>query len=267
MSSHHIRHPAGFRPGYTPITRIDETDADTGIAFGILRLSEGERRIASPGREGAWLLMQGQVRFHFDGLSVDCGRESLFDDDPVALHWPAGADVQVEALGPCELAVCGVRNPADFPVVLFDGDTMLQSDHRGKGQLGDTAYRIVRTLFDIRNRPQALLVLGEVVNFPGRWSSYPPHHHPQPEIYHYRFSAPQGYGHGELGEQVLKLRQYDTVKILHEVDHAQVSAPGYAMYYIWIIRHLPDLPYTVPEFTAEHRWLLDPAPPVWSPLH
>ncbi len=53
-----------------------------------------------------------------------------------------------------------------------------------------------------------------------------------------------------------KLRQYDTLKILEGRDHSQCAAPGYAMWYLWAIRHLPGKPYTVPEFTAEHRWMM-----------
>ena len=58
--------------------------------------------------------------------------------------------------------------------------------------------------------------MGEVVTAPGGWSSYPPHHHEQPEIYHYRFTEPQGYGHAECGDDVFKVRQYDTYKIVDE---------------------------------------------------
>ena len=72
--------------------------------------------------------------------------------------------------------------------------------------------------------------------FAGGQSSYPPHHHPQPEIYHYRFTEPQGYGHAEYG-----------------------------MYYSWVIRHLPDNPYTVPEFTEEHAWVMNLEQPFWDP--
>ena len=101
-------------------------------------------------------------------------------------------------------------------------------------------------------------MLGEVVTLPGGWSSYPPHHHPQPEIYHYRFTHPQGFGHAEHGDDVFKVRQYDTIRIQAGNDHAQVAAPGYGMYYAWVIRHLPGQPYDVPEFTAEHAWTMKP---------
>jgi len=123
----------------------------------------------------------------------------------------------------------------------------------------------VRTIFDFRNRPQARLVLGEVVTLPGRWSSYPPHHHPQPEIYHYRFSQPSGFGFSEAGGGVVRVRHGDTLKIPPGADHAQVAAPGYPMYYLWVIRHLDGNPYRKPEFTESHRWLLDPGVKAWRP--
>src|SRR5690606_18987555 len=111
----------------------------------------------------------------------------------------------------------------------------------------------------------AEMVLGEVVTLPGGWSSYPPHHHRQPEIYHYRFTAPQGYGHAELGDDVFKVRDRDTVCIPPGLDHAQCAAPGYGMSYSWVSRHLPDDPYTVPDFTDEHAWTMTKGAEYWWP--
>ncbi len=64
---------------------------------------------------------------------------------------------------------------------------------------------------------------------------------------------------------MVKVRAFDTVEILNLDDHSQVAAPGYGMYYVWVIRHLPGRPYTVPEFTAGHAWLREPAPEIWRP--
>jgi 5-deoxy-glucuronate isomerase len=124
----------------------------------------------------------------------------------------------------------------------------------------------VRTIFDDRNGPPgARLVVGEVVTSPGRWSSYPPHHHPQPEIYHYRFTRPEGYGHAETGEAVHKVRAGDTVVIDPGETHAQCAAPGYGMWYLWTIRHLDDARYAGPTFDPEHRWTLEPGAACWWP--
>jgi 5-deoxy-glucuronate isomerase len=126
--------------------------------------------------------------------------------------------------------------------------------------------REVRLIFDRATRPYSNLVVGEVINFPGRWSSYPPHRHEQPEIYHYRFTKPQGYGHAELGERVFKVRHGDTLKIVAGETHAQVSAPGYGMYYLWIVRHLDAAPYTGFTFDSDHEWTLDSAQQGWVKL-
>jgi 5-deoxy-glucuronate isomerase len=173
--------------------------------------------------------------------------------------------VALAARSDCELAVYETANQKPFRARVF-GPQDVASEHRGRGAVRDAAWRVVRTLFDRSNsEPAVELVLGEVVTPPGRWSSYPPHHHAQPEIYHYRFTRPEGFGHAELGEQVVKVRSFDTVRILPGLDHAQCAAPGYGMYYSWVIRHLPGNPYGVPDFTPEHRWTQDPSAAFWWP--
>jgi 5-deoxy-glucuronate isomerase len=133
--------------------------------------------------------------------------------------------------------------------------------------MGETSTRLVRTTFDDRNAPEANLVVGEVVTFPGKWSSYPPHRHPQPEIYHYRFFPEHGFGHATVGDAVLKVGHGDTVKILQGVSHPQVAAPGYAMYYLWVIRHLDGNRYGeksgTPIFEPEHLWVTEIDAVIW----
>ncbi len=272
-----LLHSPGFSFGLTSITTIGEAADDTGIHFGILKLRAGEEWIVNDRLESAILLLQGKVMFRCSGKQYSAERQSIFDEDPYAVHFDANESATIIATTDCELALSQVANERSFEPQFFDPENLLLSEQRGKGLLDNTAYRIVRTIFDKRNRPEANLVLGEVITFPGRWSSYPPHHHPQPEIYHYRFTEPQGFGYSETGDnhsdnsgnqQVVKIQQYDTLKILYELDHAQVAAPGYGMFYIWVIRHLENNPYTVPEFTEEHAWAQteDANARVWQPL-
>jgi 5-deoxy-glucuronate isomerase len=265
MTLHLTEHRSGFGQGYTAITRYDDPAEETGIGFGVLKLENGETHELTAPSETAWLLMSGTVEVRVAGRASRFQRRSLFDDSPSCVHVPAGESVSFTADGPAEFTVYSTANQRRFEPRIF-GPQDVPDEHRGQGQVDDACYRLVRTVFDRTNSdPAAELVLGEVVTMPGRWSSYPPHHHPQPEIYHYRFTLPQGYGHAELGEQVLKIRQNDTIKILEGNDHAQCAAPGYGMYYAWVIRHLPDNPYTVPEFTEEHRWTMDRDARFWMP--
>ena len=265
MSTLITKHRDGFAPGFTPVTTAGEADADTGISMGVLRLAAGGRHTVTLPGETAFLLMDGRIAGRAGDLAFELARQSLFDDSPACVHAPAGTPVEICALSDAELTMYACDNASPFaPRVFRPSD--VEDERRGAGQVGDRCLRLVRTIFDARNSPPEVhLVLGEVVTLPGGWSSYPPHHHPQPEIYHYRFTHPQGFGHAELGDQVFKVRQYDTIKIMAGNDHAQCAAPGYGMYYSWVIRHLPGQPYDVPEFTAEHVWTMQPGAQYWEP--
>jgi 5-deoxy-glucuronate isomerase len=264
MKEHLTNHRSGFGPGFTPITVLG-ADNPSAIALGVLRLRAGERHRLSIERETAWLLMDGEASGDVDGQRFAFSRSSLFDESCSCVHAAAGSTVDIEALRDTEWTVYECANQRRFEARVFTPD-LVPNEHRGKGLLDDRALRFVRTVFDGRNSPpQVELVLGEVVTFPGGWSSYPPHHHAQPEIYHYRFSRVDGYGHAELGDDVVKVRAFDTIHIPAGRDHGQCAAPGYGMYYSWVIRHLAGNPYTVPEFTPEHAWTLKTDAEFWRP--
>ena len=263
--NHLAQHRAGFAPGETVITRHDAPQESSGIGLAVLRLAAGQRHEGTVAGETAWLLMDGVLRGSIDRIAFDFARASLFDESASALHAPAGTRYSIEARTDAELTVYRCANTRTFDPRAF-GPADVPNEHRGAGQVHDRCLRFVRTIFDRRNSPDSVeLVLGEVVTLPGGWSSYPPHHHAQPEIYHYRFSEPQGYGHAELGDEVVKVRQNDTIRIPAGHDHAQCAAPGYGMYYSWVIRHLPGNPYVVPEFTAEHTWTMSREARCWWP--
>jgi 5-deoxy-glucuronate isomerase len=263
---HHIdSHRRGFAPGVTTITHFAAADNPSGIGVAVLQLGAGEDYCVCVERETAWLLMSGSAAGKLGDQTFAFDRSSLFDESASCLHAPAGTTLSLHAARAAQWTVYECDNMRVFGARSFAA-SQVTNEPRGRGQVGDRALRYVRTIFDRRNSPPEVeLVLGEVITFPGGWSSYPPHHHPQPEIYHYRFSHAQGYGHAELGDAVVKVREFDTVHIPAGLDHAQCAAPGYAMYYSWVIRHLPDNPYTVPEFTAEHAWTMNAGATYWRP--
>lgn len=205
-------HRKGFPEGYAPILKDGEGPFAMGIDFGIHKQAEGGAIDERTHQETVWVLMGGKAVVEFPGKKETVERHSLFDEEPTALHLAANAPLRITALTDVEWAVARVENTAAFEARLFRPEEV-EPEYRGKGLAQDTCLRNVRLIFDRGVRPQANLVIGEVVNYPGRWSSYPPHHHDQPEMYHYRFTLPQGYGHGESGDSVFKIRQYDTLMI------------------------------------------------------
>jgi 5-deoxy-glucuronate isomerase len=256
-----------FAPGETVVTREGERSgaSDSRMDFSIVHLPAGSTRQEIHPKESVWVLLQGSAQLGFAGTESLVHRQSLFNEPPTALHLGPDTPVTILSTGEgSEWALIRTTNARPFPARLFlPAD--LSPEYRGAGLVQDACLRNVRLIFDRAARPEANLVVGEVVNYPGRWSSYPPHHHDQPEIYHYRFTDPRGYGHAELGDDVVKVRANDTIFIPPGLDHAQVSAPGYGMYYLWMIRHLPGNPYTGFTFAEEHKWTLDSAQQGWTP--
>jgi 5-deoxy-glucuronate isomerase len=271
-----IRGQTPFPEGFTEILRAGERarglpegfatgpEGRIAMGFGILKLRKGEGFSRGRDFERAWLLMSGVLRFGWQGRGETAERNSLFDENPACLHLPSGIEASITAVSDkVEIAVVEAESPLPFEPE-FHHPEECRVEERGSGTLGETATRRVRTIFDLSNSPSSALVLGEVIDPPGRWSSYPPHSHPQPEIYHYRFLPSRGFGYAELGEEVLKVREGDTVLIGAGKSHPQAAAPGYAMYYLWAIRHLPGNPYVAPEFDPEHQWTTSPGAKIWK---
>lgn len=250
--------PAELRRGFTPILSGGEAP-EVGISLGVWRIEPGTRAaLQSADEETAALAFTGEGALGTGGRQLAFCRREWIDTPPTVVHCCAGETIEARNTGGevLEVFVVQTHNSRRFsPRYYTEADIF--NEHRGKGILGDTCYRIVRLVFDDTNGPpESQLVLGEVVNFPGLWSSYPPHSHPQPEVYYYRFSPVQGYGHAELGEEVYKIEDGDLLLITDDRVHAQASAPGYAMYYLWAIRHLEGNRYRGFTFDPRHEWTL-----------
>ena len=149
----HIReHRGGFNVGFTEIT---STGDDTGIALGVHKFKGGERYVDTAKSETAWLLMDGRVSLEFGGEVYEFQRRSLFDDLPICLHVSAGTEVRLTINEDSEFTVYQTANAANFSPRLYREDDV-ESEDRGKGQVGDTCWRVVRTIFGIDNRDPVL---------------------------------------------------------------------------------------------------------------
>ena len=83
------------------------------------------------------------------------------------------------------------------------------------------------------------LIVGETLNPPGLWSSYPPHRHEHEEIYLYRFDPPDGFGMqmrsaSDADERGVVVRD-GRIERIGSGWHPVVAAPGATLYYLWAL--------------------------------
>ena len=258
-------HTQDYQDGLNIIVEDAGTGGGMMLDFGIVSLKPGSRWTNAAERERALLLIGGEVRFEWNGESRDARRDSCFEENPEVLQLPAGMPVTLVAGDAgAELVYEACVNERDFAPVFYGKDAV-RNDVFGAGVMNEASIRTVRTVFDGEIAAFSNMVMGEVINHPGKWSSYPPHDHPHPEIYHYRLFPEQGFGVSLLDEDATVVKHRSTSLIPPNTTHSQVAGAGYAMYYIWMIPHLPEdrwLPSTR-YFRKEHEWLLDKDVKIW----
>ncbi len=257
-----IRNAEGFAPGYTEIVSR-ESNPEMLMTFGVLKLTKDENYTNDEPLERIFLLLTGEVTLLWAEEQVTISRSSIFDDDPWTLHLPREVRVQITcASDEAEFTVHRTENEKSFPAKLY-GPKELVKETRGLGTMNETGTRLVRTILDKSISDDANFMIGEDVHYPGKWAGFPSHSHNQPEIYFYRFQPEKGFGLLRLGDQGVCLEQHDTVVIPPDLVHPQVAAPGYAMYFLWVIRHLEGNPYLGPDFEKKHLWAAESDAKIW----
>lgn len=216
--------------GYNEYIRLDEgIGKDAMMDVALLVMEDGDTwSCEEPEKEVAALVFDGKCTIKWENESYDVDRPNPFDYNPSCLHVCKGVKFEIIAHGPCNIYIQKTLNEKTFPSKMYkpeDTDTWARGN---KGELMGCIKRDVRTCFDLDNAPYSNMVLGEVVNLPGKWSSYPPHHHPQPECYFYRFDKPMGFGAGwgngrDLRDPSQRPRYH------HRQDHLSGNRAGYSL--------------------------------------
>lgn len=261
-----IQQKTPFEIGYNSIAEIDGKFSEMLMDFGILKMDPTTVHKDDAMLERVILLIYGEIEVSFDGSTYLAKRESFLDDDFWCVNIPEGMEVTIKGVG-ADSEVCFVRaeNHTKFkPTVRTKQNSVIET--RGEGFMNEAGTRIVKTMTDHRLAPESMIMIGEDVHYPGKWSGFPSHSHEQPEIYFYKFYPENGFGLLKLGDEGVLLEHNDTITIDPNLVHPQVCAPGYAMYYIWCIRHLENNPYLGPTFEEEHLWVEKPGAKYWPDI-
>ncbi|MDR2525132.1 MAG: 5-deoxy-glucuronate isomerase [Oscillospiraceae bacterium] len=255
QSNEEFGYPAYDAGGEMVLTRAADLYPNMRMDITVYRFLPGEERsFCDALQESAFLLLEGHVRVNGQTLC----RASVIDDPAYCLHVCKGTSVRIEALAQSEILLQKTVNDGTFAPVLYTPESTRRETF-GKGQFEGKAQRTVSTFFDADNAPYSNMVCGEILIPQGGWSSYPPHMHPHPEVYYYRFGHPNGFGACFLDDAAYQIRDRSFAAVPGGKYHPQVNAPGYPMMYVWMIRHFEGYPWRERNFQPEHAWLLDDA--------
>jgi 5-deoxy-glucuronate isomerase len=184
------------------------------------------------------VLQEGRGTFTAGGKSWTVNRSDVFKERATALYLPPGVELVARAETPLEAVLFSTPASGGGEPVLITPEKV-QVNARGKGNYTREVHNIFVDDPHVRR-----LMVGETINPPGNWSSYPPHKHDgrdgEPvleEVYYYRVDPPQGFGQQMLytneGECVTHaVRDGDTV-LLPYGYHPVSAPPGYRVYYLW----------------------------------
>ena len=240
------------------------------IQFETLNLDPSEsENFFSEGYECAIVIFSGKCNVVCNGIEAFSNlgeRTNVFTGKATTVYIPIDTKYTIEAIGKSQLniGICKVKAEKKYsPFVVYPKD--VETNPRGK-------YNWKRNVSDILTSKYEgkvdKIVLGEAINHPGDWSSYPPHKHDtanrpfetcMEEIYYFKANPEQGFGVQIIYNDDLSIDECFTIRdgdstVIKEGYHPVASAPGYEIYYLWIMAG-PDGRGLAPYDDPKHKWV------------
>jgi 5-deoxy-glucuronate isomerase len=251
------------KDGYTALVKPGKDGIDL-LEVGVLRLAPGATyRSASEGQEVCIVLLGGLANAAVGETSFTSigSRANVFAGRATTLFVPPGCKWKIEAVGVLEACIAKVGSDLPGEPRLI-GPEKVKVSTRGKDACERTIHDIIDPSF-----PSKKLLVGETFNGPGKWSSYPPHKHDtaappdetrMEEVYLFKVNPPQGFGFQRVYSPVRKFDETFVIKDNSVVKlpygfHPVAAAPGYQLYYLWILAGEPRN-YTLYD-DPDHKWV------------
>ena len=233
------------RDGFTKISSLGDGDLKL-TEFGIIRLKQGGSYSATSGAsEVALIVLGGTCAVAGDGFDFrNVGeRKDVFSGKPHTVYIPCGKSYTVTAVSDVEIAWTASPSSLKTDAYLI-GPEQVRLAHIGKENYQRDAVLMLTDAF-----PAQHLFIGEAFVPSGNHASYPPHRHDfdnlpvevdMEELYFFRFNPEQGYGIQRIYTDdgaidfTCTVKQNDTT-LIPRGYHPVINAPGYTMYYLWIM--------------------------------
>jgi 5-deoxy-glucuronate isomerase len=215
------------------------------IEFGIVSLKAGSsfRQEEQKDKETGLIFLKGEGEIKTGGKTWKLKRESVFSQKACGIYIPPGVGWTMKAEKPSELAVARAPSEKRGEPVLISPE-MVKQETRGKNGFRREVYDIIDERVDAEK-----LIIGETINFPGEWSSFPPHKHDKDnlpeeskleEFYLFKMEPEEGFG---LTRLYTAEGDLDTAYVIRNNSflliprgyHPIAAIPGYKLYYLWIL--------------------------------
>lgn len=214
----------------------------------ILHLEKGEhKKWQSDEFEVVVVLIQGSCSLLAEGETWVMHRRSVFEDLASAVFASPGVELSINATEQTTLALCKARANKKFKT------TYISPGQITSEQRGNKGYE--RRVFNIINKETQTqrIAVGETINAPGEWSSFPPHKHDEKkkvdgkvietaleEIYYFRLEPKTGFGFQRLYNDDGSLDEAYVIKdgdvtLIPQGYHPVANIPGHHLYYLWML--------------------------------
>jgi 5-deoxy-glucuronate isomerase len=253
-----------IKEGYTELFSSGD-GISKNIDLGIISLNKTERyKSKSNSKEIVLIIISGKCSVKVGDKQFNSigKRKNVFEGRAFGIYIPPEHIFEIVREESCEIAVCGTHSDRKDikPYIIMPEENIVRKVGRENWQ---------RDVIDIVGpfvESQHFLI-GETINLPGNWSSYPPHKHEiddppveslHEEVYFFKINPPQGFGlqrvytdDGELDE-TYTIMNNDAV-FLPRGYHPVASAGGYSVYYLWVL--VGDKRKVIPHDDPNHAWL------------
>ncbi|HYM68610.1 MAG TPA: 5-deoxy-glucuronate isomerase [bacterium] len=258
-------------PGYTRLA-APGTDGLRHMEFGVVELAGGTAHEIVTGDREAVVYLLGGAGTVTAGGRADAARlgprRTVFTDPPSAAYLPPGTSARLAAGDDGFFGALVYASSASRAPVLMVGPGDAERRTVGAANWERTVYNVV----DAARGAQRLMV-GETINPPGNWSSYPPHKHdtrsasgelPMEEVYFYLVRPDGGFGLQMLYtapgardpiDEVYRVESGDLL-VIPRGYHPVVAAAGYDLFYLWAMAG-DESRYGAWSDDPAHAWVRD----------
>jgi len=261
----------GLKSGYTLIVSPENSELKY-IEFGRLFLPQknDEYKGKTGSREAVLTIFEGKCSIEIMTADKEISyrsigdRRDVFSGKPTMIYLPPDVEYRIVAESTVEIGISMAPSTSDSPPILVKPEEVVEAS------VGSWNWRrTVRTSIGENVKAQRLLV-GETINPPGNWSSYPPHKHdkkslseaPLEEVYFFKVKPPNGFGIQRIYTPPDDEDPFDEIFLIENNDavviprgyHPVVAAPGYQLYYLWVLAG-EERKYGAWSDDPNHSWL------------